>query len=168
LDFALRHLALLRSSDPQAADQILHPLGGIQELGAGGGELLGDGRLLLRGRGDFLGAGGVGLGGFRDLVQRGLDVAKRILETVTLATDQGSLDVLQIILGVGRYEHCLLQSMPVSIGAVTVRILGLEALIRAKETAARGKDLKALPELREALVELSALRAIHRQRRWTR
>jgi hypothetical protein len=48
---------------------------------------------------------------------------------------------------------------------VTVRILGLEALIRAKETVARGKDLKALPELREALVELRALSAIHRQRR---
>jgi hypothetical protein len=43
--------------------------------------------------------------------------------------------------------------------------LGLEALIRAKETVARGKDLKALPELREALVELRALRTIHRQRR---
>jgi hypothetical protein len=87
------------------------------------------------------------------------------LQTLTLDTDQGALDLLQTVLGIGSYEDCVGESVSVPVGDISVRMLGLEALIRAKEATARGKDLKALPELREALVELKALRTIHAQRR---
>jgi hypothetical protein len=86
------------------------------------------------------------------------------LQTLTLDTDQGALDLLQTVSGVGSYGDCLRESVSVPVGDIPVRMLGLEALIRAKEAAARGKDLKALPELREALLELKALRTIHIQR----
>jgi hypothetical protein len=87
------------------------------------------------------------------------------LQTLTLDTDQGALDLLQAVAGVGSYQDCLRDSVNVPVGELSVPMLGLEALIRAKEAAARGKDLKTLPELREALIELKALREIHVQRR---
>jgi hypothetical protein len=86
------------------------------------------------------------------------------LQAITLETSQGSLDLLQTILGVGGYEDCLRDSIVAEVGDIRVRILGLQALIRSKEAAARGKDLRILPELREALIELRALRELHRRR----
>ena len=40
-------------------------------------------------------------------------------------------------------------------GGVTIRVLGLPALIEAKERAGRPKDLAALPVLRATLDELN-------------
>jgi hypothetical protein len=87
------------------------------------------------------------------------------IQTLTLDTDRGPLDLLQTVLGVGGYENCVRESIRVPVGDISVPMLGLEALIRAKEAVSRGKDLKVLPELREALIELKALREVHRQRR---
>ena len=87
------------------------------------------------------------------------------VETLTLDTDQGALDLFHDVPGIGAYDDCVRDSVRVAVGDTPVPMLGLEALIRAKETAARGKDLKALPELRAALIELQALQTIHAQRR---
>lgn len=53
----------------------------------------------------------------------------------------------------GDYAACLSASDALSIGAQTVRVLGLDALIQAKRAAGRRKD-------REHVIALEALRAL--------
>lgn len=69
----------------------------------------------------------------------------------TLDTDLGPLDLLGEIVGGGRYEDLLPQSIEVEAFGVTCRCLDLEPLIRVKRAAGRPKDLEAIAELNELL-----------------
>ena len=71
----------------------------------------------------------------------------------TLDTDLGALDLLGEVQGLGGYPQVTGQSEEVELFGHSVRVLTLEALIRAKRAAGRKKDLLLLPEL-EALLEL--------------
>ena len=72
-----------------------------------------------------------------------------------LTTIHGDLDCLGTIAGEKGYEELLGQTVTMSLsGGLTVRVLGLPALIEAKERAGRPKDLAALPVLRATLDEL--------------
>lgn len=77
---------------------------------------------------------------------------------LTLDTDLGRLDLLPFVTGIGDYAACLAASERKTVGAVKLRVLGLDALIRAKRAAGRPRDL-------EHLVELEALRAMNTSRR---
>jgi predicted nucleotidyltransferase len=83
--------------------------------------------------------------------------AIRTSPVLTLVTDEGDLDVMDRVAGVGEYPAVLAASEEVSMLGITTRVLTLDALIAAKRAAGRRKD-------REVLLELEALREI-RQRR---
>jgi hypothetical protein len=70
------------------------------------------------------------------------------LKNLFLQTDLGKLDCLGEITGIGGYDKVAARSdvMPLSFGAC--RVLSLDALIEAKESAGRDKDLGALRFLR--------------------
>jgi predicted nucleotidyltransferase len=68
----------------------------------------------------------------------------------TLVTDDGELDLLGEVTGLGNYGDIALRSVEVELHGIAVRILNLEDLIRSKAAAGRAKDL----------VDLEALRAI--------
>jgi hypothetical protein len=68
-----------------------------------------------------------------------------------LATRFTDLDVLGTIFADTPYEDLLGDSIEVELGDVTIRVLGLERLIQAKEFANRPKDLAVLPALRATL-----------------
>jgi predicted nucleotidyltransferase len=71
----------------------------------------------------------------------------------TLDTNLGALDLLGEVQGLGGYAQVVGQSEEIELFGRPVRVLTLEALIRAKRAAGRKKDLLLLPEL-EALLEL--------------
>jgi predicted nucleotidyltransferase len=71
----------------------------------------------------------------------------------TLGTDLGALDILGEVQGLGAYPGVAEHSETVDLFGRSVRVLTLEALIRAKRAAGRRKDLLLIPEL-EALLEL--------------
>jgi len=71
----------------------------------------------------------------------------------TLDTDLGALDILGEVQGLGAYPGVAEHSETVDLFGRSVRVLTLEALIRAKRAAGRRKDLLLIPEL-EALLEL--------------
>ena len=73
----------------------------------------------------------------------------------TLTTTAGSLDLLGEIVGGGSYEALRAHSTVMRIFRRDVRVLNLDALIRAKRAAGRPKDFEAIAEL-ELLQELSA------------
>lgn len=77
----------------------------------------------------------------------------RATPMLTLRTREGDIDLLDRVEGVGDYAACLGASDPLAIGDETVRVLNLDALIRAKRAAARPKD-------REHVIALEALRAL--------
>ena len=94
-------------------------------------------------------------------VERGLPfiLDQRTFRTtpiVTLTTDKGDIDVLDVVPGVGDYQAALRESEIVEIGDVEFRSLTLEALIASKRAVRRPKDL-------EQLIELEALLALRRQ-----
>lgn len=68
----------------------------------------------------------------------------------TLVTDDGELDLLGEVTGLGNYSDIALRAVEVELHGIPVRILDLDDLIRAKAAAGRAKDL----------VDLEALRAI--------
>ena len=70
----------------------------------------------------------------------------------TLTTTAGSLDLLGEIVGGGRYKDLRPHSTVMRIFGRDVRVLNLDALIRAKRAAGRPKDLEVIAEL-EALRE---------------
>jgi len=80
--------------------------------------------------------------------------ALRTTPVMTLITAQGSIDVMDRVLGVGGFADVLQDSEEVEVGDLRFRVLSLAGLIRAKRAARRRKDLDQLPEL-EALLELS-------------
>jgi predicted nucleotidyltransferase len=91
-------------------------------------------------------------------VERGLpfvmDVrALRTTPIMTLTTDVGAIDLLDLVPGVGDYAKAFAVSEPVRIGKVEFRALQLEALIASKKAVRRPKDVEHLIEL-EALLAL--------------
>ncbi len=72
----------------------------------------------------------------------------------TLVTDEGELDLLGEVTGVGGYTDLVLQALPTEAFGVEVRLMALEDLIRSKAAAGRPKDL----------LDLEALKAIQRLR----
>lgn len=93
-------------------------------------------------------------------VERGLPFimdakAFRITPLMTLTTDVGDIDVLDVVPGVGDYAAALEQSEVVEIGGVEFRSLHLDALIASKRAVRRPKDV-------EQLIELEAIRALRR------
>lgn len=73
---------------------------------------------------------------------------------LTLTTDQGALDLLDRVEGVGDYPAVKRAAQQVDArGGLSFLALGLEGLIKAKRATKRRKDLDQLPEL-EALLEL--------------
>lgn len=70
----------------------------------------------------------------------------------TLVTSAGDLDLLGEIVGGGRYEDLIDQTVTIELFGHPCQCLDLPALIRAKRAAGRPKDLEAIAEL-EALLE---------------
>jgi predicted nucleotidyltransferase len=68
----------------------------------------------------------------------------------TLVTDEGDLDLLGEVTGLGNHGDIALRAIEVDLHGAPVRMLGLDDLIRSKAAAGRAKDL----------VDLEALRAI--------
>jgi predicted nucleotidyltransferase len=72
---------------------------------------------------------------------------------LTLTTDEGDIDVMDRIAGVGAYEGVRKHSEKISALGVSFRVLDLPSLIKAKRAAGRPRDFDHLPEL-EALLAL--------------
>ena len=70
----------------------------------------------------------------------------------TLRTSAGDIDLLGEVTGIGNYNAVFHDSITVGLFGSTYRIIGLEALIRAKRAAGRPKDFEVIAEL-EALRE---------------
>ena len=73
------------------------------------------------------------------------------LQNLYLSTDWGQLDCLGAILGIGAYEQVRGSSVEITLASGSCRVLGIDALIRAKETMGRDRD-------REAVLQLRAIR----------
>jgi hypothetical protein len=70
---------------------------------------------------------------------------------LTLETEAGEFDLMIEVPGVGDFDAVSAQSKAVSLYGYDFLVLGLPALIAAKETAGRPKDLLMLPALRALL-----------------
>ncbi len=70
------------------------------------------------------------------------------LKNLYLITDLGILDCLGEVSGLGDYEQVLQHSITHHMSFGPLRVLSLDALIRAKEAAGREKDLYAVRLLR--------------------
>ena len=79
-----------------------------------------------------------------ETLQRGLNF--------TLQTDLGDLDLLGEVAGVGNYSRVFEASVAMTLYGISCHVLSLQALITAKRTAGRARDLQVLPEL-EAIRE---------------
>jgi hypothetical protein len=77
----------------------------------------------------------------------------RTTPIMTLTTDQGFLDVLDTVKGVGSFDDCRERSVRVEAFEIGFRVLDLPALIDAKRATGRPRDIDQLPEL-EALLAL--------------
>ena len=80
----------------------------------------------------------------------------RITPVMTLTTEKGAIDVLDVVPGVGDFNAVLSESELVRIGATEFRSLTLDALIASKRAVRRPKDI-------EQLIELEALRELRRK-----
>jgi hypothetical protein len=79
----------------------------------------------------------------------------RGLKNLYLETDLGVLDCLSKVLGVGSFAAVKKQSVVIDLSFGKCRVLGLDALIKAKRAMNRPRD-------REALIQLEAIRARQR------
>jgi hypothetical protein len=103
------------------------------------------------------------LGALTDLDARYRDLTGRVLRPEPhalegeghhlLLTRCGPLDVLGRIGSGSGYQELIVDSTTRSLGELTIRVLGLEALIRTKVEAGRDKDRAMLPILRRTLEE---------------
>jgi predicted nucleotidyltransferase len=82
--------------------------------------------------------------------------AFRITPVMTLTTDVGDIDVLDVVPGLGDFAAVLEASELVGIRDVEFRSLKLDALIASKRAVGRPRDV-------EHLIELEALRALRRR-----
>ena len=67
-----------------------------------------------------------------------------------LETELGVLDCLGLVKGVGDYNECLKGSVIVEVDDFSIRVLGAQSLIKAKEAVGRPKDLQAVAQLKIA------------------
>ena len=72
-------------------------------------------------------------------------------KNLNLVTDQGQLDILSEITGIGDYDRVAPQTISIDIGGVACRVLSLDALIKSKKAI-------NLPKDRQAVIELEAIR----------
>ena len=63
---------------------------------------------------------------------------------LNLVTDEGQLDILSEITGIGPLEALLPGSLLLDLGGFSCRVMGVEDLIRAKRALGRPKDRVAL------------------------
>ncbi len=70
-----------------------------------------------------------------------------------LTTTLGDLDVMDAVEGVGQFAEVVKQSVEAEFAGCGIRVLSLPALLKAKRTARRARDLERIHEL-EALLEL--------------
>lgn len=84
--------------------------------------------------------------------------ASRGLKNLYLKTDLGVIDCLGEVLGVGNYTAVKRQSVIIEMEFGKCRVLGLDALIKAKRAMNRPRD-------RQALVQLEAIRKQQNTRR---
>ena len=68
----------------------------------------------------------------------------------TLVTDEGDLDLLAEVTGLGNYNDISLRAIEVDIFGSQMKLLSLDDLLRSKAAAGRAKDL----------IDLEALRAL--------
>ena len=67
----------------------------------------------------------------------------------TLTTDLGDVDILGEVPGLGDYAKVAAESSPLTVGTLSIVVLGLDGLERAKRAAGRAKDLVDLAEIAE-------------------
>lgn len=67
----------------------------------------------------------------------------------TLTTDDGDIDLMGEVAGLGNYNDIALRAEEIDLHGQLVRVLSLEDLIRSKAAAGRAKDLIDLEALRE-------------------
>ena len=72
---------------------------------------------------------------------------------MTLVTDQGWIDVMDRVHGVGEFADVWENSSELAFEGMKFRVLDLAALVKAKKATRRSKDLSQLPEL-EALLAM--------------
>jgi len=72
---------------------------------------------------------------------------------MTLVTDRGAIDIMDVVAGVGTYRDVLAASIEVMADRLAFRALDLPGLLAAKRAARRPRDLEQIPEL-EALLEM--------------
>ncbi|MBI4540191.1 MAG: hypothetical protein HY704_11855 [Gemmatimonadetes bacterium] len=70
---------------------------------------------------------------------------------LTLTTDEGHLDLVDVVQGVGDYARAPRQSVDIAAGDLGFQALNLERLLKAKPAMRRPEDLEQVPEL-EALI----------------
>ena len=87
------------------------------------------------------------------------DKTLRNAPILTLTTNEGDIDVMDRIAGVGAYPAVRGHSEKISALGVSFRVLDLPSLIKAKRAAGRPRDFDHLPEL-EALLELRGRRGL--------
>jgi hypothetical protein len=75
------------------------------------------------------------------------------VELLNLVTDFGDLDLSFQPSGTGGYGDLVGRAEAMEVGGFPVRVAALEDVIRSKEAAARPKDQRALPVLRQLLDE---------------
>jgi hypothetical protein len=64
-----------------------------------------------------------------------------------VATDEGVIDFLGEITGLGGFDQVAQHAVTLAVSDFSVRVVGLEDLIRAKRALARPKDLRVAREL---------------------
>jgi hypothetical protein len=107
---------------------------------------------------------------FRDLADAGLRkavtkvggviVPSRGLHPPTFAG--GAIELFNIVLtmhGLGTFDEEKKRSILVDLGALPVRILALDRIIKSKETVGRPKDILTLPVLRDTLATIKKMKA---------
>ncbi len=65
-----------------------------------------------------------------------------------LDTDLGPLDCLSYVNGIGDYEQVRQVSRPIDINGLRVYVLGIDALIVAKQAMNRPRDIEAVRQLK--------------------
>lgn len=74
-----------------------------------------------------------------------------------LDTDIGQLDCVGLVEGIGDYSQVKRASVPVKVQNTQMRILGIDALIKAKQAMNRPRD-------RQAVLQLEAIKKLKKQR----
>ena len=67
--------------------------------------------------------------------------------TRTSLADEGQLDLLGEVTGVGAYEAVAAGAIELDLGVFRCKVMGIDDLIRAKRALARPKDLRTALEL---------------------